>query len=105
MALPSSGTGKAVWESTIAAESSSVTATGSVAVTDPYSPPLAVCVSVALPGEASSSWSALTLTVCARSQFDGVNVSWLVPSVSPAVPPAAIVTFTLALGSVASATV
>ena len=64
-----------------------------------------MCVSLAVPGEASSSWTALTLTVCAWSQFVGVNVSWLVPSVSPALPPAAIETFTLALGLVASANV
>ena len=64
-----------------------------------------MCVRLAVSGEASASWTALTLTVCAWSQFDGVNVSWLVPSVSPAFPPAAIETLTLALGLVASASV
>ena len=61
-------------DSTMLVSSSSTTVTGRSFLTSPYSPPFAVCVSVASSLTASSSWAAVTVTVRAVFQLEELKV-------------------------------
>ena len=85
--------------------SSSVTVTGSVAMSPSYSPPAAVCVSVTTSLLPSSSSPAVTITVCAVFQVVVVKVSVVLSSVRSVLAWPETVTVTFSEGWVASFTV
>ena len=107
LALPPSGTARGVVDAdtTISTASSSITLTGRSTSSDPYPPPMASCVTLTFLFAASSSWLALTVTVCAWSQFDVVKLSRSLLKVRTLAASAERSMFTALVGSAASATV